>query len=129
MAYRIANWSEFQHYGKETPKWIKLNKDWMTNFEFHQMSLAAQAGLMKLWLLAADSEWGEFDDNLSKISFRIFCTEAQTKEIINELLTNGFIENEPNPHEKQRCNKEKGKRNYTKKPISDARRKLNALNG
>lgn len=49
----VKNFSRFQHYRDRNPPWIKLYGDVLVDAAFLQMPEAAQAQLMKLWVLAS----------------------------------------------------------------------------
>lgn len=49
----IKDWREHQHYGKRRPPWIKVYAKLLTNAAFLGLPEAAQAQLMKLWILAS----------------------------------------------------------------------------
>lgn len=49
----IKDFLKFQHYHDRRPPWIKLYATLLTNAEFLQLPEAAQAQLVKLWLLAS----------------------------------------------------------------------------
>lgn len=49
----MKDWAEFQHYRDRRPPWIKLYATLLTNMDFLEMPEAAQAQLIKLWVLAS----------------------------------------------------------------------------
>ena len=62
---RIKNWEDFQHYKDRSPKWIKLYRDLLDNYEFTKLTDDGRGHLICIWLLAsvmenkipADAEW------------------------------------------------------------------------
>lgn len=53
--YAIKNWSDFQHYGKRNPPWIKLHRALMDDYAFCALPDAAKGHLMLLWLYASQN--------------------------------------------------------------------------
>ena len=49
----IKNWNQFQQYKDRDPKWIKLHRDILNDYEFDQLTEIQQNHLMKIWLLAS----------------------------------------------------------------------------
>jgi hypothetical protein len=49
----VKNFDRFQHYRDRNPPWIKLYGDLLVDLEFIQLPEAAQAQLVKLWILAS----------------------------------------------------------------------------
>lgn len=49
----IKNWGAFQHYKERRPPWIKLYTHLLDDLDYLRLSDAAQAGLPRVWLLAA----------------------------------------------------------------------------
>lgn len=84
---QVKNWSEFQQYKDRDPKWIKLHRDVLDDYDFDGLTEIQQCHLMKIWLLAAklnnkipaDPKW---------IARKI---GAQSKVDIDQLVTSGFL--------------------------------------
>jgi len=51
---RIKNWEKFQQYRDREPKWIKLHRALLRNYEFNKLPDTTKAHLILLWLLAAE---------------------------------------------------------------------------
>lgn len=51
----VKNWSDFQHYGKRNPPWIKLHRAVIDDYAFCALSDAAKGHLMLLWLYASQN--------------------------------------------------------------------------
>ena len=49
----VANWDKFQHYKDRDPKWIKLYRELLDNYEYSHLPDTAKAHLVGVWLLAA----------------------------------------------------------------------------
>jgi len=85
---RIKNWEDFQHYKDRSPKWIKLYRDLLDNYEFTKLTDDGRGHLICIWLLAsvmenkipADAEW---------IRKRIGATKDIDLDAMKQL---GFIE-------------------------------------
>lgn len=83
----IKDWSEHQHYRDRRPPWIKLHRSLLTNAAFLEMSEAAQAQLMKLWLLA--SQMGHPLPNKPAVLARAIGVHGKFR--LPELLASGFL--------------------------------------
>lgn len=85
MAYRIKNWSEFQHFksGSRDMVWVKLYRKLLDDPDWHALEGDVAKGLVMLWLLASESE-GYLPD-IRKISFRLRMSEAHIKHLISQL--------------------------------------------
>jgi len=85
---KVKNWEDFQHYKDRDPKWIKLYRSLLDNYEYSLLSDAEKSHIIGIWLLAAkmgnkipaDPKW---------IQARIGAT---TKINIEKLKTLNFIE-------------------------------------
>jgi len=89
---KVKNWSEFQHYKKRCPPWIKLHHDLLDNYEFHCLPVASRALAPCLWLLASESKDGTFPGDVEKISFRLHIAHSELVESIKPLIAKGFFE-------------------------------------
>lgn len=92
MAYKVKNWSEFQHYKDRSPSWVKLHKSLLDNYDFHCLPVASRALAPMLWLLASESINGAFTSDLKKIAFRLHMTESEVEAAIRPLQDADFIE-------------------------------------
>lgn len=83
----VKDFRKFQHYRDRHPPWIKLYGTLLTNPEFLQMPEAAQAQLVKLWLLA--SQLGHpLPNNAKLLAGKI---AAPGRFYLAELIDAGFI--------------------------------------
>lgn len=49
----VKSWSEFQHYGKRNPPWIKVHNALLADYDFTHMTDVAKAHLLLIWVLAS----------------------------------------------------------------------------
>ena len=83
----IKNWKQFQQYKDRDPKWIKLHRDILNDYEFDQLTEIQQNHLMKIWLLAS-----KLDNKIPNDSIWIARQiGAKSKVDIKQLVTSGFI--------------------------------------
>jgi hypothetical protein len=83
----VKNFERFQHYRDRNPPWIKLYGDVLVDLAFVQLPEAAQAQLIKLWILA--SQFGHPLPNDPKLlAGKIGSTG---KFYLAELIAAGFI--------------------------------------
>lgn len=83
----VKNWEQFQQYKDRDPKWIKLWRDLLVDYEFDSLTEIQQIHLVKIWLLAAklgnkipnDSVW---------IARQI---GAKSKVDLKQLLNSGYL--------------------------------------
>lgn len=87
----IKNWREFQHYKDRDPKWIKLYRKYLDDFEFQCLPLASRALAPMLWLLASETQDGSIEHNPRKIAFRLRTSEDEVKEALTHLISASFI--------------------------------------
>lgn len=85
--FRIKNWEKFQQYKDRDPKWIKLHRDLLDDYEFDQLSEIQQVHLLKIWLLAAKLH-NDLPYDPVWIAKKI---GAKSKVDLNQLCTVGFI--------------------------------------
>jgi hypothetical protein len=50
---KVKNWEDFQQYKDRDPKWIKLHRSLLDNYEYSKLSDAQKSHVTGLWLLAA----------------------------------------------------------------------------
>lgn len=91
MILRPKNWSEYQHYKDRSPPWIKLHRDLLNNREYMCLPLASKAIAPLLWLLASESKTGEFNSDITELSFRLRLTEKEVRDGLKPLIDNGFF--------------------------------------
>lgn len=84
----ITNWKNLQHYKDDRPPWIKFYGKLLTNLAFTSMPEAAQAQLVKLWLLA--SQMGHPLPLDRKRLAGLISTSG--KFYLDEFINRGFLE-------------------------------------
>ena len=90
--YRVKNWGKFQHYKTRRPPWIKLHRQLLDDCLFIQLPVASRALAPLLWLLASESDDGEFDGSPEAVSFRLRITTKEAADGLKHLETGGYIE-------------------------------------
>lgn len=85
------NWSDFQHYKDRSPKWIKLHRGLLDDFEFHCLPLASRALAPMLWLLASEDSKGLVTCNWKKLAFRLRCQVDEIEGAVKSLIEGGFF--------------------------------------
>lgn len=83
----VKNWEEFQQYKDREPKWIKLHRGLLRDYDFGVLSDKQKGQLMLIWLLAAetgnkvpyDAEWIKTQ------------TQMREKPDLEQLVTSGFL--------------------------------------
>lgn len=83
----IKDFAEFQHYRDRNPPWIKLYAKVLTNADFLQLPEAAQAQLIKLWILA--SQMGNPLPNKPKLLGGKIGTTSRL--YLPEIIASGFL--------------------------------------
>ncbi len=85
------NWASHQHYKNRLPPWIKLHRELLNDRSFMCLPLASKAIAPLLWLLASESETGEFSSDIQELSFRLRMTEKEIVDGLNPLIEKGFF--------------------------------------
>jgi hypothetical protein len=85
---RIVNWEKFQQYKDREPKWIKMHRSLLKDYEFNKLSDNHKAHLMLIWLLAAETG-NEIPFDEKWIQDQI---QAKSKINLKMLISSGFIE-------------------------------------
>jgi len=85
--FSIKNWDTFQQYKDRDPKWIKLHREILNDYEFDQLTEIQQNHLMKIWLLASKLD-NKIPNDPSWIGRQI---GAKSKVDTKQLVTHGFI--------------------------------------
>jgi hypothetical protein len=83
MAYKIKDWSKFQHFKDRKPPWIKLYRDLLDDLEWHELDPLAAKALVAIWLIASEND-GCLPDT-KKLAFRLRLSEKQTISIVSQL--------------------------------------------
>lgn len=91
MLIRARNWSDFQHYDKRRPPWIKLHRALLDDYEFQRLPVASRALAPMLWLLASESEDGAIDGDMGHLTFRLRQSEQDIAEGLKPLIDRGFF--------------------------------------
>ena len=84
---RVKNWEEFQQYKDRDPKWIKVHRDLLYDYEMDRLDEIAQLHLLKIWLLAAKLD-NKIPNDAEWIARQI---GAKSKVNIKQLCTFGFL--------------------------------------
>jgi len=84
---RVKNWDEFQQYKDRDPKWIKVHRDLLYDYEFDNLSERNQVHLLKIWLLAAKID-NKIPNDPVWVARHI---SAKSKVFLNQLCTAGFL--------------------------------------
>ena len=85
---KVKNWEQFQQYKDRDPKWIKLHRDLLYDYEFDQLSELNQLHLIKIWLLAAKLN-NKIPNDTAWLRRNI---GAQSNINIKQLVTAGFLD-------------------------------------
>ena len=85
------NWASHQHYKNRLPPWIKLHRELLNDRDFMCLPLASKAIAPLLWLLASESETGQFSGDIQELSFRLRMTEKEIEEGLKPLINKGFF--------------------------------------
>lgn len=80
---KIKNWTKFQHFKDRRPPWVKLYRDILDDYEWHELDPLAAKVLVMLWLIASENE-GHIPDSKT-LAFRLRLPEIKTKEIVIKL--------------------------------------------
>jgi len=85
------NWASHQHYKNRLPPWIKLHRELLNDRDFMCLPLASKAIAPLLWLLASESETGQFSGDIQELSFRLRMTEKEIEDGLKSLINKGFF--------------------------------------
>jgi len=85
------NWIEFQHYRNRRPPWIKLHRALLDDSNYMRLPTASRAIAPLLWLLASESDDGEFDGSIEELSFRLRRPEDEIRDGLAPLLDAEFF--------------------------------------
>jgi hypothetical protein len=91
MKLKPKNWESFQHYKDRRPPWIKLHKSILDDRAFMRLPTASKALAPMLWLLASESQSGEFDASTDELEFRLRMPRKEIESGIKSLIENGFF--------------------------------------
>ena len=80
---RIKNWHKFQHFKDRRPPWVKLYRDLLDDYEWHQLDPLSSKVLVMLWLIASEDD-GKLP-NIKTLAFRLRLSEKQTNDAIINL--------------------------------------------
>ncbi len=79
----IKNWHKFQHFKDRRPPWVKLYRDLLDDYEWHQLDPLSSKVLVMLWLIASEDD-GKLP-NIKTLAFRLRLSEKQTNDAIINL--------------------------------------------
>lgn len=80
----IPNFDKLQNYRDRDPKWIKLYRDLLTDYEFSvSLSETSQLHLIKLWLLAAQSG-NKIPDDEKYLSRHLNCSRTIDLQVLKD---------------------------------------------
>jgi hypothetical protein len=85
---RVKNWVAFQQYKDRDPKWIKIYRSLLDDYDFNCLTEVQQSHLTKIWLLAAKVD-NKIPADAAWIARRI---NAKSKVQLNQLCTKGWLE-------------------------------------
>lgn len=60
---RVKNWSQFQHYSKRRPPWIKTYARLLMDDRFCELDETTRGQLIMIWLVASQSSRFTLDEN------------------------------------------------------------------
>lgn len=92
MKITPKDWGTFQQYKDREPKWIKLHRTLLNNYDWHCMPDLARAVGPMLWLLASEFNDGEIVRTPDEIAFRLHMRGADLAEAIKHLVAREFFE-------------------------------------
>ena len=84
---KVKNWEKYQQYKDREPKWIKLYRSVLDDYQFSRLSDVNKAHLMLIWLLAAKLD-NHIPADKKWIAISIHATEPID---IKGLVDSGFI--------------------------------------
>jgi hypothetical protein len=84
---KVKNWEEFQQYKDRSPKWIKLHRDLLRDYDFGKLPDAQKACLLMIWLLAAETD-NKIPNDADWIMRQ---AQLKTKPDIKQLVAIGFL--------------------------------------
>ena len=82
-AFRIRNWSKFQHFKDRRPPWVKLYRDILDDIDWHELDPMAAKVLVMLWLIASEDD-GNLPDK-KQLAFRLRITMKQLDTVLEQL--------------------------------------------
>lgn len=91
MKLRPKNWSNFQHYKKRTPPWIKLHRTLLDDFHYQRLPVASKALAPMLWLVASEYDDGIFEASAELLAFRLRWDVKDIESGLNPLISAGFF--------------------------------------
>ncbi|MCK5318542.1 MAG: hypothetical protein KAJ55_11525 [Anaerolineales bacterium] len=94
--FRVKNWSDFQHYKKRNPPWIRLYRKLLDDRVFMDLPDASRALAPCMWLLASESDDGTVPANLEDLAWRLRKTVVWMTKALKPLVEEGFLEDASN---------------------------------
>ena len=92
MRLTPKNWTDFQHYKKRRPPWIRLYRILLDDYDFHQLPVASRALAPMLWLLASEFDGGCIDLDSKALAFRLHLDSRALASALKPLIDNGFFD-------------------------------------
>ncbi len=83
----VNNLAKYQHYSKRNPPWVKLHREFMTDYTIRTFSVPTRFVFSCLWLIASETE-NKIPYNLAWLSERIGM--KVTESIIQPLLASSL---------------------------------------
>jgi hypothetical protein len=83
VAYRVKNWTRFQHFKDRRPPWVKLYRDLLDDPDWHGLKGDDAKVLTMLWLIASDDDGRLPSDN--KLAFRLRMPEKTVTACLSRL--------------------------------------------
>lgn len=99
VAFRIKNWSKFQHFKDRRPPWVKLHRELLDDRGFNALDPMSCKVLVMLWLIASESLEGHITSDVEQLSFRLRLPEAQVQAAVTDLLESGFLVDAESPED------------------------------
>lgn len=84
---KVKNWDNFQQYKDRDPKWIKLHRGLLRDYEFGSLPDNQKACLLMIWLLAAETD-NKIPNDVDWIQRQ---AQLKSKPDIKQLVTIGFL--------------------------------------
>jgi len=76
LTIQIARWSDFQHYKRRRPPWLRLYHRLLDDPDYRRLEPRARCLLIDLWLLASEEEHGKFSVELPDLAWRLRLQDA-----------------------------------------------------
>lgn len=94
--FRVKNWTDFQHYKKRSPPWIRLYRKLLDDRVFMDLPDASRALAPCMWLLASESDDGSVPADLEDLAWRLRKSVGWLTKALKPLVDGGFLEDASN---------------------------------